>query len=218
MNESQIDESQDLLNGPSRRRDALRSISAAGLALIAALGLAQGNDAAKKKNKGGKNHDKNRNQAEGKKGGGGKGKPGPTGPTGPTGPAGDGESVTGPTGPQGQAGPTGPAGAPSLVTGPTGPRGLQGPTGPRGPQFAITRVQGNSVQCAPSGGGLCSSFATCPSGSVAIAGGLRQVYSPPGCALLQSTRINTQTWEIDVICLGTATATLTSEVMCLSQS
>src|SRR5262245_31933912 len=89
----------------SGRRNALRSLSAAGMALLAALGLAGGGEAIKNKNR----HNPNRGQAERKRGGG-RGKPGPTGPTGPTGPAGNGESVIGPTGPIRPTGEIGPVG------------------------------------------------------------------------------------------------------------
>jgi hypothetical protein len=156
MDEPQPDQHVNALAGPSGRRTALRSLSAAGMALLATLGLTTGSEAKKKKNNGGKNNKNNHPQAEKK--GGGKGKPGPTGPTGPTGPAGGGTGAgstgpTGPTGPVGQSGPTGvagPAGAPgvagptglrgptgaagaaSQVTGPTGPKGTTGATGPAG--------------------------------------------------------------------------------------
>jgi hypothetical protein len=60
------------------RRDALRSLSAAGIAVLATLGLAQGGDAKNKKKNNGGSDCKDRAQAAKKKGGG-KGKPGPTG-------------------------------------------------------------------------------------------------------------------------------------------
>jgi hypothetical protein len=129
MDETQFDESPRVLSEPARRRDALRSISAAGMALLAAIGLTQGGEAKKKKNNDGGNNHKNRAQAEKKKGG--KSKPGPTGPTGPTGPAGGGTGA-GATGPTGPTGPTGSAGAASQVTGPTGRTGGTGPAGPAG--------------------------------------------------------------------------------------
>jgi hypothetical protein len=125
------DQSLSALAGSAARRDALRSLSAAGMALLAALGLAHDSGARNRKRKQAGNDRKERNQAEGKRG---KGKPGPTGatgPTGPTGPAGGGTGagVTGPTGP---AGPTGASGAASQVTGPAGPTGPRGETGPAG--------------------------------------------------------------------------------------
>jgi hypothetical protein len=132
MDEPRFEQSLETFAGSARRRDALRAVGAAGVVLLAALGLANGGEAKKKKNNSGGNHHRNRNQAEGKKGGGkGKSKPGPTGPTGPTGPAGGGTGA-GATGATGPTGPTGPAGAASQVTGPTGPRGAAGTTGPAG--------------------------------------------------------------------------------------
>jgi hypothetical protein len=110
MDETRFDQSLNSYAGFAGRRDALRSLGSAGMALLAAIGLTTGGEAKKNKHRDGKNkNDKNRTQAERKGGGGGKGKPGPTGPTGPTGPAGGGTGagVTGPTGPTGPAGPAG---------------------------------------------------------------------------------------------------------------
>jgi hypothetical protein len=129
VDEIQFDESQRVPGGPAGRRDALRTVGAAGMALLAALGLVQGSPAKKNRRRDGKSNKKNQTQAERK--GGGKGKPGPTGPTGPTGPAGGGTGA-GTTGATGPTGPTGPAGAASQVTGPTGPKGAIGTAGPAG--------------------------------------------------------------------------------------
>lgn len=125
MDESRFDRSLQAVAGSAGRRDALRTIGAASMAVLAATSLADAGDA-KRKNKGGGNNQKNRAHAEKK--GKGKSKPGPTGPTGPTGPAGGGTGAgsTGPTGP------TGPTGAASQVTGPAGASGSTGPTGPAG--------------------------------------------------------------------------------------
>ncbi len=187
----QLEQPSHAITGVSGRRVALRSLSAAGMALLATLGLAQGGEA-KKKNNGDGNHHKDRGQAEKKRGGGGRGKPGPTGPTGPTGPAGDGESVTGPTGP-------------------TGPQGPQGSTGPTGPQFTVTRVTGAQFQVGPSSSN--SGTATCPAGRVAIGGGLTRVGND--CILSQSTRTNAQTWSVTVACQAAQMASITPEVICL---
>jgi hypothetical protein len=110
------------------RRDALRTLSAAGIALLSALGVAPVGDAEKHKHNGGNNQ----HQSQAEKKGKAKSKPGPTGPTGPTGPAGGGTGAgaTGPTGPAGAIGPTGSAGPASQVTGPAGSTGSTGPTGP----------------------------------------------------------------------------------------
>jgi hypothetical protein len=139
--------------GVAGRRDALRSLSAAGMALLAALGLAEAGEAKKNKHNGSGNNHKKRAQAEKK--GGGKGKPGPTGPTGPTGPAGGGTGdgatgPTGPTGPVGQsglAGPVGPIGAPGV----TGPAGLRGPTGAAGAASQVTGPTGPKGATGPAG-------------------------------------------------------------------
>lgn len=109
MDESHSHQARKCLATGAVRRDAFRAISAAGVALLAALGLASDSDAKKRKGYGGKH--KRRPQAERK---GSKGKRGPTGPTGPTGPAGGdmGAGATGaigPTGPTGAAGPAGPS-------------------------------------------------------------------------------------------------------------
>jgi hypothetical protein len=106
------------VNEPAARRDALRAAGAAGMALMATLGLPQAGDSKKNRRRDAKKQDE-KSRAEKKKGGG-KGKPGPTGPTGPTGPAGDGTGA-------GATGPTGPAG-PLGDTGPTGPLGTAGAT------------------------------------------------------------------------------------------
>jgi hypothetical protein len=106
----------------SGRRDALRSLSAAGMAMLAALGLVSAGGAKKK------HHRNNGPQAEGKKG-----KRGPTGPTGPTGPAGGGTGA-GSTGPTGPTGPTGAAGS-------TGATGATGPVGTSGVQTAAVVAQ-----------------------------------------------------------------------------
>jgi hypothetical protein len=133
MDETRIDDTAPALAGSAGRRDALRTLGAASMAVLAASSLADAGDAKKKKKKGGGDKKKNVTQAEKNKGGG-KSKPGPTGPTGPTGPAGGGTGAgaTGPTGPAGLSGPTGPAGAASQVTGPTGPKGATGPAGSAG--------------------------------------------------------------------------------------
>ncbi len=133
MDETAADQSASGAPGVSRRRDALGAIGAASLAMVAALGLAEGGEARnKKKNRGGSNN-RHRPESEKKKGGG-KGKPGPTGPTGPTGPAGGGTGAgsTGPTGPTGPTGASGPTGR----TGAAGSTGAPGPAGTSGIQSA----------------------------------------------------------------------------------
>jgi hypothetical protein len=104
------------------RRRMFSSLGAAGLAVLAGLGLQT--TTAKQKHK--KSKHKSAGAESGKSG-----KRGATGPTGPTGPAGTGNGspgITGPTGPTGPKGPIGPEGA----MGETGPQGAPGVTGPRG--------------------------------------------------------------------------------------
>lgn len=113
----------------------------------------------------------------------------------------------GPAGPPGPTGPTGPAGSAASV-GPTGP------TGPAGPQFTVSRFQGTAVQCAS--GALCSAFAKCQTGQVAIGGGVRQVTGGGHqCLVRQSTRISDIEWEIDVTCPAGSNSLMTAEVLCL---
>ncbi|MDQ2655494.1 MAG: hypothetical protein M3Z20_20890 [Chloroflexota bacterium] len=122
MDESRLPRSVADVTSSSSRRNAMRSLGAAGMAGLATIGLASDGAGKKTKRDGGGNNHRDRTQAEKKKGGG-KSKPGPTGPTGPTGPAGGGTG----------AGATGP-------TGPAGPPGLSGPAGPPGPTGTIGTV------------------------------------------------------------------------------
>ncbi len=125
MDASRFDRSVKAVAAGAGRRDALRSLGTATMALLAALGLAD-TAAVEKHSKGNKktkdfrrgDRPSGRVGAEKKK----KAKPGPPGPTGPagsTGPTGGGDSATGPAGP----------------SGPTGPTGLRGPTGSASPIF-----------------------------------------------------------------------------------
>ena len=130
--------------GDGGRRQLLGSLGAAGLAVMAGLGL-QATTAEKKRK--GKSKSKNKHTSAGaehhRNGKNGKnGKQGPKGPTGPTGPAGSGsgsEGATGPTGPTGPTGLTGPAGpsgdaGEAGTPGQIGPQGITGPDGAAGPQ------------------------------------------------------------------------------------
>jgi hypothetical protein len=159
MIENAVADSLKELAGAAGRREALRTLGAAGLGLLAALGL---NTTAAKKNKdgGGQDGGKGRNKKNRKKNrplrtgnqrpAGPDGTPpeatgavqaqandkkiGPTGPTGPTGPQGEvgAQGDPGTPGGVGSTGPAGPAGADSQVPGPTGPEGPQGTQGPQG--------------------------------------------------------------------------------------
>jgi len=168
MDEPQPDQHVSALAGPSGRRTALRSLSAAGMALLATLGLTSGSDAKKKKNNGGKNNknanqEHHRNRGHKRK----KGERGAQGPSGPTGAAGSG--VTGPTGPTGAMGDIGSTGP----LGPTGETGLAGPTGPAGPSGGtatpVTRV---GPQRTGGDSEILSSTANCNPGEHAVGGGV----------------------------------------------
>ena len=153
------------------RRNAMRSIAAAGMTFFAALGLVDA--AAAKHNNGDSNHagqaryqkerkqqqrQRQRQRSDPNPDLGGqrkkKGQPPPnviTGPTGPTGPAGGGGStnLTGPTGPVGEQ----------------GPAGARGATGPAGP------VVGSKVVSGPISGLLGWNVADTTSSSVSCPGG-----------------------------------------------
>lgn len=84
--------------------------------------------------------------------------------------------------------------------GPRGPRGPQGPAGPQGPQGPpgtfreILYVNGPTVTLCPRSGGECaveSGTATCPPGSVVIAGGEIGIGTP-----FISIPTNNRTWTI----------------------
>jgi hypothetical protein len=85
--------------------------------------------------------------------------PGPQGPPGPQ----------GLVGPQGPAGPQGPPGAPG-PQGLAGPAGAMGPAGPSGFSGYEVATQAMSLPV----GGL-TTFATCPSGKIAIGGGFGRI-------------------------------------------
>jgi hypothetical protein len=153
-----VDELRSAPAGPldeaTPRREAMRTMGAAGTALLGALGLgAMG--AAAKKNKHQVGSEKKRKKGKrGPKGptgptGPGGGERGPTGPTGPTGPAGGGTGggPTGPTGPMGKSGDPGATGAtgPTGPTGGTGAAGSTGPTGPTGPSALADPVFADNV-------------------------------------------------------------------------
>jgi hypothetical protein len=174
MDETRVDQSRQTLGAASGRRDALRSLSAAGMALLVTLGLADGSEAKKKK---GGNTNNNANQERHKNHGHKrkKGERGAAGPTGPTGPAGGGTGAgetgpTGPTGSQGETGdtgPEGPAGPASQVTGPTGATGETGPAGPAGASSLSVIRQGPEAF----GEGSLESLASCNPGEHAVGGG-----------------------------------------------
>lgn len=224
-----FEQSLQALANPAARRDALRSLSAAGLALLAALGLTGGSEA--KKNHGGGNKHKNRTHAEKK--GKGKSKPGPTGPTGPTGPAGGGTGAgaTGPTGPQGSSGNTGPAGAAGSagVTGPAGPEGSTGPagaasqvtgptgaTGPAGSPGTISVTTHESASFFVASNTSADGFAQCDAGAMVVGGG---VNSPSAfdvrCGVVLSRAFGDSVWGVTMYCPSEASGTFVAQARCL---
>jgi hypothetical protein len=89
MDGARFDQSLKIHASSAGRRHALRSLGAAGMALLVGLGLTDGGDARKAKNQDGdKGHRPGDAHADGKGKGKGKGKRGPAGPAGPTGPTG----------------------------------------------------------------------------------------------------------------------------------
>lgn len=217
MDGAQFDRSAKQLTGFAARRDALRSLSAAGVALVAAFGQSIGGEAKKKNHHhgGAKGHNGATARASGKK----KGKLGPTGPTGPTGPAGGGTGAgaTGPTGPAGAQGATG-------VIGPTGPTGAKGnsgnagPTGPTGapaPTPTVTTTSGSNFTVAA--GSFLFGFATCPAGASAVGGTF--VTNNFGCFLTDMHLDGTQIVRIGISCPASAgPATITPLVTCIKFS
>ena len=110
--------------------------------------------------------------------------PGLTGPPGPAGPAGP-PGAAGPPGPAGSPGPTLGAGTRSAAgdlprSGPAGPPGRPGPPGPPGPPGAVgpagpAGVSGYEIvttRLLVRGGRTASGLVSCPSGKVALGGGI----------------------------------------------
>jgi hypothetical protein len=201
MTKTGVDETVQLSTTAAGRRDALRSLGAAGVALLAAQGLHDA--AAKNGNGGGKGRDSKKRKKT-RPGRAGTPRPagqdsapaeadgavqaqandkkdGPTGPTGPTGPRGEAGAqgdpgAPGTQGPAGPIGPAGPAGADSQVAGPTGP------TGPAGSP-SLSRITFGSNE---SGSGDVISIAECDPGWHAVGGGFG-TFTPLGdVGLLQT--------------------------------
>jgi hypothetical protein len=139
------------------RREALRSIGAAGTVLLAMLGLANATDA--KNDKKHKDKKTDARAAGKKKKSGKKGPPGPPGPQGPAGAAG-----TGLAGPQGLPGEPGAPGEP----GQPGAPGEPGQSGADGVSNYLRVVGGESVQSNASSKEV---NVTCPDGRKALGGG-----------------------------------------------
>lgn len=172
MDERRLERSLQAIVEQPGRRDALRSLGAAGVALLAAVGLAGGGEAKKHKGNGGNHQHEHRPQAEKK---GGKGKRGPIGPTGPTGPAGGGTG----------------AGA----TGPTGPTG---DTGATGASATVSVVYGSYVEFDVPTGDEDDGASQCPAGSTAISASI--FVSNPRCGIRVSGQLDGNSWLLDINC------------------
>jgi hypothetical protein len=185
VDESRVDQSLHVLSETAGRRTALGALSAAGMAVLAGLGLANGVEAKKQKNNGGGHDQRDRSKQRKRtkrrqQNSGASPSPDETdvpaddaaeggveadtkllglrGPTGPTGPAGT-------TGAAGASGPQGLQGVPG-DTGPTGPAGAQGVPGSAGaPVFRW----GNQSTRLPNG--VISSVASCHAGEHVVDGG-----------------------------------------------
>jgi hypothetical protein len=101
MKESRLDTSPKVLEIAVHRRDAMRSLGAVGMALLAALGL----HGAVAKNARSDNSARHKSRSKNKRS-----KPGPPGAAGSPGTSGP-QGSTGPAGPQGSVGPAGPSGS-----------------------------------------------------------------------------------------------------------
>jgi hypothetical protein len=191
VDESRIEESSPGM--ASGRRDALRSLSAAGMALLAAIGLAEGSEAkrngGKSKNKGaGAEHHKRRGHRRKK---GKRGSSGPSGPTGPSGPSGG----------------TGGAGV-SGATGPTGPRG---DTGATGASAAVSIVMGPQVSFASSPSN--SAISECPAGSTPISANIGIVNELCG---ITASEVSAETgWRLAIRCPDGGSSINAVQAICL---
>ncbi|MGH2618840.1 MAG: hypothetical protein ACRDJC_26730 [Thermomicrobiales bacterium] len=193
MESFRFDESVKVLAEATDRRDALRSLGAAGMALLAALGL-NGATAREKTKGGGKNggkdHHRKHQRKNRAKGGRNQRQADPEQVPDNAAPDANGaveaEGIglfrkVGPTGPTGPAGPKGDTGAPGTAgaQGPAGSPGEQGPTGPQGDtgDAGTPGTPGNDGPTGPTGpggvpGAAGSSGATGPIGPAGS--------SPPG--------------------------------------
>ncbi len=223
MIEHDFADSPRTLTGGAGRREAVRSLGAAVLGVLAALGLTGAAAKPKRTDKGGKGGGKGRhpkNQRKHRPAGEDKPpaatgavepeglgllrKAGPTGPTGPTGPAGA-RGESGPQGPQGAGGDAGPAG-PSGTTGPTGA------TGPSSPEPTITVVIGGVFGVNP--GSIGSGSATCPAGTFAISAAYEQ--NSNECFATTIQRFSSRQYDFVVRCPSNSIgAIVTPTVVCM---
>jgi hypothetical protein len=105
--------------------------------------------------------------------------------------------------------------------GPQGPAGAQGATGAGFSTSSVTIVRGTPETLCPLDGGSCSvavAVATCPLGSVAIAGGFDGGSSPPVDATVADDEpiLGDTAWEIAVTNDSATTATYTPFAVCAS--
>lgn len=161
------------------RRDAVRTLGAAGAAVLGLIGLQAGVEAKDKQ----AGSEKKRRK---------KGKRGPTGPTGPAGSSTGG----GPTGPVGPTGPAGPAGA-TGATGATGSISLA--------NLNLVRYNGTSQSIAVTAT-LVSG--TCGAGELLVSGGWQADIVGDVCFTeTEGFGASNDTWEVTVRCLNGGSAT-----------
>ncbi|MFN8662285.1 MAG: hypothetical protein U0075_10365 [Thermomicrobiales bacterium] len=164
------------------RRDAVRTLSAAGAAVLGLIGLQTAGDA-RNQQAGSENNRRKRRK---------KGKRGPTGPAGPTGPTGGGTGA-GPTGPAGPIGATGP-------TGPTGPTSLAG--------LSLVSHDGTAQNIADGAVATLVS-GSCQAGELLVSGGWDAAAITGDVCFTETTGrgpTNDQ-WTVTVRCLNGGTAT-----------
>lgn len=168
------------------RRDAVRTLGAAGAAVLGLIGLQAGTEARDKQ----VGSEKKRRK---------KGKRGPTGPTGPAG------SSTG-GGPTGPTGPAGPAGA----TGATGAPGATGATGSISPaNLNLLRYNGSSQTITgPNGGVVTLVSGSCGTGELLVSGGWQADISGDVCFTeTEGFGASNDFWQVTVRCLNGGTMT-----------
>ncbi|MDQ2983527.1 MAG: hypothetical protein M3R70_06335 [Actinomycetota bacterium] len=115
---------------------------------------------------------------------------------------------------------------PPVRRGPRGPRGLRGlrgspgPAGPAGAPgtfSAANTVQVNGPTAFMPPGGIGSSWASCPAGSIALSGGWDGLDSPPVDATVgYNKRYGTTTWGVIMVNWASISATYQAFVVCAS--
>jgi hypothetical protein len=228
MDETRLDQALKALASSAGRREAVRSLGAAGIASLAAIGLAhaaegKGQDHRKKTTRGAgrqsedwpsdtsteaggdaaSSHDRIGEPIDSERAAFEAEKRGKRGKPG----------KTGPTGPIGPRGPRGPGGGDTGPTGPSG-RGPTGPTGATGATPALTIVKTAGAGGSVASGGSSQADAVCNGGS-AISGGA--VLSNTRCWIVASDSTSNLTrWSVTVACPDNESATFTNFAICLS--